>query len=70
MKPETAVDHLGEAIADLASRLHAATYELLVMLRQFDEQSGWNTGFMTCAHWLSWRTGIDMGAGGEGTDVE
>jgi hypothetical protein len=53
MKPETPVEHLGEAIADLASRLHAATYELLVMLRQFDEQKGWNTGFMTCAHWLS-----------------
>lgn len=65
MKPERPVEHLGEAIADLASRLHAATYELLVMLRQFDEQSGWNTGFMTCAHWLSWRTGIDMGAARE-----
>jgi hypothetical protein len=65
MKPETPVEHLGEAIADLASRLHAATYELLVMLRQFDEQKGWNTGFMTCAHWLSWRTGIDMGAARE-----
>jgi hypothetical protein len=65
MKPERPVEYLGEAIADLASRLHAATYELLVMLRQFDEQSGWNTGFMTCAHWLSWRTGIDMGAARE-----
>jgi len=52
-------------IADLASRLHAATYELLVMLRQFDEQSGWNNGFLSCAHWLSWRTGIDMGAARE-----
>ena len=39
--------------------------ELLVMLRQFDEQKGWNTGFLSCAHWLSWRTGIDMGAARE-----
>ena len=65
MNPERPVEHLGEAIADLAARMHAATYELLVMLRQFDEQNGWNTGFMSCAHWLSWRTGIDMGAARE-----
>ncbi len=53
---------LGEAIADLAERLHAATYELLVMLRQFDAQAGWNNGFLSCAHWLHWRTSIDLGA--------
>jgi hypothetical protein len=54
-----------EAIADLAARIHAATYELLVMLREFDAQSGWNNGFMSCAHWLHWRTGIDLGAARE-----
>ena len=32
---------------------------------EFDEQNGWNTGFLSCAHWLSWRTGIDMGAARE-----
>jgi hypothetical protein len=52
---------LGEAIAQLAAQLHAATYELLVLLRQFDECAGWNTGFLTCAHWLHWRTGFDLG---------
>jgi hypothetical protein len=65
MKPSPPLEQLGEDIATLASRLHAATHELLVMLRQFDEQKGWNTGFMSCAHWLSWRTGIDMGAARE-----
>ena len=65
MIPSTPVEQLGEAIADLAARLHAATYELLVLLRQFDAQNGWNTGFLSCAHWLSWRTGIDMGAARE-----
>jgi hypothetical protein len=53
MIPTTPVERLGEAIAELTSRLHAATYELFVMLRQFDAQNGWNTGFMSCAHWLS-----------------
>ena len=59
------VDALGEAIAELAARLHAATYELLVMLRDFDAQKGWNNGFLSCAHWLNWRTGIDLGAARE-----
>jgi len=63
--PSTPVERLGEAIADLAARIHAATYELLVMLHEFDAQSGWNNGFMSCAHWLHWRTGIDLGAARE-----
>ncbi len=58
-------DGLGEAIAELAARLHAATYELLVLLREFDERAGWNCGFLSCAHWLHWRTGIDLGAARE-----
>jgi len=65
LQPSSPVEHLGEAIAQLAQRLHAATYELLVMLRAFDEQAGWNNGFLSCAHWLSWRTGIDLGAARE-----
>ncbi len=58
-------DALGETIAALAARLHAATYELLVLLHAFDERSGWNNGFLSCAHWLQWRTGIDLGAARE-----
>lgn len=45
-------DDLGETIAALAARLHAATYELLVLRREFDESSGWNNGFLSCAHRL------------------
>jgi hypothetical protein len=58
-------ERLGDAIAELAARLHAATYDLLVLLRQFDEAGGWNTGFRSCAQWLQWRTGIDPGAARE-----
>ena len=50
-------DALGESIAALAARLHAATFELLVLLHEFDERAGWNNGFLSCAHWLHWRTG-------------
>jgi hypothetical protein len=59
------VEQLGEAIADIAAGIHAATYQLLVLLHEFDERAGWNNGFLSCAHWLSWRTGIDPGAARE-----
>jgi hypothetical protein len=59
------VEQLGEAIADIAAGIHAATHQLLVLLREFDERAGWNNGFLSCAHWLSWRTGIDPGAARE-----
>lgn len=56
---------LGETIASLAAGLHAATYQLLVLLREFDAKAGWNNGFLSCAHWLQWRTGFDLGASRE-----
>ena len=56
---------LGDAIAELAARIQAATYELLVMIHRFDEHSGWGVGFTSCAHWLNWRTGLAMGAARE-----
>ena len=58
-------DALGERIAELAARLHAGTFELLVLLREFDGRTGWNGGFASCAHWLHWRTGIALGAARE-----
>ena len=56
---------LGDAIAELSARIQAATYELLAMIHQFDERSGWGAGFASCAHWLNWRTGLAMGAARE-----
>ena len=56
---------LGDAIAELASRIQAATYQLLVLIHEFDEREGWGEGFTSCAHWLNWRTGLAMGAARE-----
>lgn len=56
---------LGESIASLAAGLHAATYQLLVLLHEFDERAGWNNGFLSCAHWLAWRANFDLGASRE-----
>ena len=33
-------------------------------MREFDRQHGWE-GFRSCAHWLNWRTGLDLGAARE-----
>ena len=59
------VEALGEQIAELAAQITAATYRLLTLIREFDEREGWNCGFATCAHWLSWRTGLALGASRE-----
>ena len=58
------LDRLGDQIAELSARIDAATYELLCYLREFDRQHGWE-GFRSCAHWLNWRTGLDLGAARE-----
>ena len=59
------LEDLGERIAELAAQISAATYELLTMLRDFDERGGWAGGFHSCAHWLTWRVGLDPGAARE-----
>ena len=56
--------HLGDDIAELSARIQAATYELLVLIRAFDEREGWE-GCQSCAHWLNWRTGLKLGAARE-----
>ena len=58
------LERLGERIAELSSRIQAATYDLLVLIREFDARSGWS-GWTSCAHWLSWRTGLAPGAARE-----
>ena len=60
------LDRLGDRIAELSVRIQAAACALLVLIRQFDEQGGWQSGgFSSCAHWLSWRTGLAPGAARE-----
>jgi hypothetical protein len=59
------VDQLGDEIAELSAHLDAATARLLDLIREFDIRKGWNTGFMSCAAWLSWRVGLEMGAARE-----
>ena len=55
------LDRLGDEIAELSAHLDAATARLLDRIREFDAREGWNTGFRSCATWLSWRVGLDLG---------
>jgi 5-methylcytosine-specific restriction endonuclease McrA len=59
------LDRLGDEIAELSAHLEAATGRLLDLIRAFDARGGWNTGFRSCAAWLAWRVGLDLGAARE-----
>jgi len=59
------LDRLGDEIAELSAHLDAATARLLTLIREFDARGGWNTGFRSCAEWLGWRVGLDVGAARE-----
>ena len=66
MRTTTETDRLGDEIAELAAHLDAATHRLLTLIRRFDEAGGWaDQGALSCAHWLSWRIGLDLGAARE-----
>jgi hypothetical protein len=64
-KPIADMDRLGDEIAELAAHLEAASAILLDLIRQFDAGGGWSNGFRSCAHWLAWRVGMDLGAARE-----
>jgi hypothetical protein len=59
------LDRLGAEIALLSAHLEVATARLLDLIRDFDARGGWSNGFRSCAHWLGWRVGLDLGAARE-----
>jgi hypothetical protein len=62
--PAADLERLGVEIAELSAHLDAATAHLLALLRDFDARKGWS-GFHSCAHWLSYRASLDLGAARE-----
>lgn len=52
---------LGAEITELCACIYAATYQLLTLIREFDEKRYWELpGLMSCAHWLNFKCGIAM----------
>jgi len=46
-------------ITELAAHIHAATFQLLELIRIFDEEQGWaGEGVNSRAHWRYWLDGV------------
>jgi len=61
-----AMERLGDEIAVLSAHISVATARLLDLIRDFDIGGGWgHAGAKSCAEWLSWRVGMDLGAARE-----
>ena len=57
---------LAAQITELAGHLNAAHYRWLSLIAEFDRRNGWSDGStQSCAHWLNWQCGIDIGAARE-----
>ena len=57
---------LANEITELCSYLYAAEYQLLLKIREFDENGYWGgPGLMSCAHWLNFKCGMGMNAARE-----
>jgi hypothetical protein len=59
-------EKLGDEITELCSYIYAATYQLLLKIREFDQHEYWGVGGVcSCAHWLNFKCGIGMNAARE-----
>ena len=62
---ERSVEDLENEIATLSAAIQAATHQLIVLVGEMDRRDGWAdpldpNGFRSCAHWLSFRTGLSL----------
>jgi hypothetical protein len=51
---------LRDEIAELGAHIAAATARWLRLLGRLDAADGWEEGYKTLAHWLSWRCGMSV----------
>lgn len=63
---QTHCEQLEKQITELSAHIHAATWRLLELIREYDDAHGWSgPGLNSCAHWLNWKCGINLGAARE-----
>jgi len=61
-----ALEELEEEIVILAAHIHASDHRLLALVAEYDRRRGWELGgHRSCAHWLAYSTGIDLGTARE-----
>jgi Domain of unknown function (DUF222)/HNH endonuclease len=69
--PQTLHSHLSREeleaqITELAGQLNAANYRWLTLIAEFDRRQGWVDGSLhSCAHWLNFKVGLNLGAARE-----
>jgi len=57
------IDEIDAAISKLSRSINTANYELMVLIREFDERSGWRRwSFTNCVSWLKWRCELSHNA--------
>ncbi len=65
-QPRLDDQQLEQQITTLCAALAATEYHFLTLLAEFDQRGGWaGDGTRSCAHWLNWRCGINLGAARE-----
>lgn len=63
---ELSTRELEAQITELAGHLNAANYRWLTLIAEFDRRQGWSDwATPSCAHWLNWKCGLDLGAARE-----
>jgi len=56
---DRSVDELDAEIRRLARQMNIECYQMLVLVREFDDRFGWKKwGHKSCAEWLAWSCGI------------
>jgi hypothetical protein len=59
-------DQLADKITTLAGQINAANYRFIKMIAEFNRRKAWaGAGIRSCAYWLNWKCGINMGAARE-----
>lgn len=62
----SSLDELEREICELAAHIAVATCRWLMLVAEFDDRGEWaEWGVKSCAHWLSWRCSIGLGAARE-----
>ena len=59
-------ERLESELVEPAGHLNAASHRFLVLLSECDRRQGWADGTTkSCAHWLGWKLGMNLGAARE-----
>jgi hypothetical protein len=66
VSPSLSLEELEAQITELAGHLNAANYRWLMLIAEFDRRQGWADGKLpSCAHWLNFKCGLNLGAARE-----